>query len=55
MLEKSIATITFATWPCSTTDSMRVSEALDSGSIPDEATTFNYNLWIIKLEKCRFC
>jgi hypothetical protein len=25
-------------WPCSTTDSMRVSEALDSGSIPDEAT-----------------
>ena len=49
MLEKSIATITFATWPCSTTDSMRVSEALDSGSIPDEATTFDYNRLIFSL------
>lgn len=41
MTHKSIATITFAAWPRSTTDSMRVSEALDSGSIPDEATTLN--------------
>ncbi len=28
-------------WPRSTTDSIEVSEAFDSGSIPDEATTNN--------------
>jgi hypothetical protein len=33
---------------------MRVSEALDSGSIPDEATTFDYNRLIIKLENVDF-
>ena len=29
-------------WPRSTMDSIRVSEAPDSGSIPDEATNFIY-------------
>ena len=39
-------------WPRSTMDSIRVSEAPDSGSIPDEATTFYfYKLFLLNSKK----